>query len=96
MAAVRDFHNKKVLLKFAFSVEKAHILEYNKFQKSSKNPGMCEAPFIFEPTLTLRESKIADWMSDLSSWQAEELLRTPTWLRLGVKEKGTAFREIII
>ena len=64
MAAVRDFHNKKVLLKFAFSVEKAHILEYNKFQKS-RNPGMCEAPFYFEPTVTLWESYIAVWMSGL-------------------------------
>ena len=36
------------------------------------NPGMCEAPFIFEPTLTFWESKIAGWMSDLTSWQAED------------------------
>ena len=43
-----------------------------------RNPGMCEAPFIFEPTSTLRDSKIAGWMSDLSSWQAEDLLRKPT------------------
>jgi len=55
------------------------------------NPGMCDAPFIiFEPTLTLRDSYIAYWMSGLSLWKAEGLLRTPTWLRLGVKKKGTA------
>ena len=55
---------------------------------------MCDAPFIiFEPTLTLRDSYIAGRMSGLSSWKAEGLLRTPTWLRLGVKKKGTASRD---
>lgn len=53
----------------AFYVEKAHILEYNRItNKETVNPGMCEAPFIFEPTLFKRDSKIADWMSDLSLW----------------------------
>ena len=47
----------------------------------------------FEPTLTLRDSYISSRMSGLSSWKAESLLRTPTWLRLGVKIKGTAFRD---
>lgn len=63
----------------AFYVEKAHILEYNKnIKKKTVNPGMCEAPFIFEPTLFKRDSKIADRMSGLSSWKAEDLLRKPT------------------
>lgn len=26
------------------------------------------SPFLFEPTLTFWESKIAGWMSDLTSW----------------------------
>lgn len=32
------------------------------------NPGMFDPPFLFEPTLTFWESKIAGWMSDLTSW----------------------------
>ena len=50
-----------------FSVEKAQILVYNK-NNEKPNPGMFDPPFLFEPTLTFWESKIAGWMSDLTSW----------------------------
>lgn len=56
-------------LEHVFFVEKQHILEYNELQKNRQiYPGMCEAPFYFEPTMTLWDSYIADRMSDLSLW----------------------------
>ena len=52
------------------NLENTLILGYNDIQLYKKSWDV-RSPFYFEPTLTLREPYIADWMSGLSSWKAE-------------------------
>ena len=57
---------------------------------------MFDPPFYFEPTLTIRDSYIAGWMSGLSSWKAEGPAAVTHLASARRQNKGTAFRDIFM